>query len=137
MCQLVKYLICLIQTILGKLYTYCILKLCVYICHTLKCKVGLLMKILFSTWSDREIRTLLTRMHELPLSLATVTAFETRVVNCSHRLPKHIYQDIVTPLYERYVDSKMVRIFILFHLLIYSIFHVTLIICFQYFIANS
>ncbi len=35
------------------------------------------------TWSDREIRTLLARMHSLPLYLDTVRRFEEKIINCS------------------------------------------------------
>ena len=35
------------------------------------------------TWSDREIRTLLTRVHDLPLTLKSIKAFEKMFVDCS------------------------------------------------------
>jgi hypothetical protein len=65
---------------------------------------------LYRTWSDREIRTLLTQLHALPLSFSTVSNFETLIINCSHELPKHLYEDVSVPPYERYVDSKMVSL---------------------------
>ncbi|KAF4518392.1 hypothetical protein B566_EDAN010484 [Ephemera danica] len=59
------------------------------------------------TWSDREIRTLLTQLHDLPLSFSTVTNFEMQIINCSHQLPKQLYEGVSVPPYERYIDSKM------------------------------
>ncbi len=35
------------------------------------------------TWSDREIRTLLTRVHNLPLNLETVRKLDDKIINCS------------------------------------------------------
>ncbi|PSN30812.1 hypothetical protein C0J52_26045 [Blattella germanica] len=61
------------------------------------------------TWSDREIRTLLTRCFELPLNYARVVKFESDITNCSKDLPEEI--NISTPPYERYQDSKLVRYF--------------------------
>eukprot|EP00095_Tigriopus_kingsejongensis_P002042 maker-scaffold556_size137522-snap-gene-0.27 protein:Tk02042 transcript:maker-scaffold556_size137522-snap-gene-0.27-mRNA-1 annotation:"hypothetical protein LOTGIDRAFT_238796" len=58
------------------------------------------------TWSDREIRTLLTRMHNLPLYLETVRDFENLVMNCSKSLPKSL-SNVKAPLYERYFDSQL------------------------------
>lgn len=59
-----------------------------------------------STWSDREIRTVLTKLYELPLSYTIVDHFESLLANCS----KNGYeeQSPVTPEYERYIDSKLV-----------------------------
>ncbi|PSN30517.1 hypothetical protein C0J52_26582, partial [Blattella germanica] len=57
------------------------------------------------TWSDREIRTLLTRCFELPLNYARVVKFESDITNCSKDLPEEI--NISTPPYERYQDSKL------------------------------
>ncbi|KAL1502705.1 hypothetical protein ABEB36_007812 [Hypothenemus hampei] len=56
------------------------------------------------TWSDREIRNLLTKIYELPLSYEIVDHFEEFLVNCSElkKYPGH-----VTPPYERYIDSKL------------------------------
>ncbi|CAH0548693.1 unnamed protein product [Brassicogethes aeneus] len=56
------------------------------------------------TWSDREIRTLLTQIYELPLSFQIVDHFETMLLNCTEKITKN---DIATPLYERYVDSRL------------------------------
>lgn len=59
----------------------------------------------FSTWSDREIRTLLTQLYELPLSYATVDHFESLLLNCTEN---GNFPEVETPPYERYVDSKLV-----------------------------
>lgn len=58
-----------------------------------------------STWSDREIRTVLTKINDLPLSYRMVEMFDTTIINCSktYRGP----QVTVSP-YERYIDSKLV-----------------------------
>ncbi|XP_020291371.1 N-acetylglucosamine-1-phosphotransferase subunits alpha/beta isoform X2 [Pseudomyrmex gracilis] len=57
------------------------------------------------TWSDREIRTLLSRLYPLPLDYDLVMEFESAITNCSHRmnLPKFI--DV--PPGERYLDSTL------------------------------
>ncbi|KAJ8967018.1 hypothetical protein NQ314_003135 [Rhamnusium bicolor] len=57
-----------------------------------------------STWSDREIRTLLTKLYELPLSYAVVDHFEALLLNCSD---KGNFPVVATPPFERYVDSKL------------------------------
>ncbi|GFG35565.1 hypothetical protein Cfor_07589 [Coptotermes formosanus] len=60
------------------------------------------------TWSDREIRTLLTRSYDLPLSYARVIRFENDIMNCSKELPEEVSRiNIPTPPYERYQDSKL------------------------------
>ncbi|KAJ4439262.1 hypothetical protein ANN_07382 [Periplaneta americana] len=60
------------------------------------------------TWSDREIRTLLTRSYELPLSYARVVKFENDIMNCSRDLPQELTNILIpTPPYERYQDSKL------------------------------
>ncbi|VEN43957.1 unnamed protein product [Callosobruchus maculatus] len=56
------------------------------------------------TWSDREIRTLLTKLYELPLSYSIVDHFEAILLNCSE---KKTFPDVSTPEYERYIDSKL------------------------------
>ncbi|KAF5294321.1 hypothetical protein FQR65_LT10774 [Abscondita terminalis] len=59
------------------------------------------------TWSDREIRTLLTKLYDLPLTYATVDHFEELLLNCS----KHWgTPEVSTPEYERYVDSKLTMV---------------------------
>ncbi|CAG9857509.1 unnamed protein product [Phyllotreta striolata] len=55
------------------------------------------------TWSDREIRTLLTQLYDLPLSYSIVDNFENALLNC----PNADSDDIPVPLYERYADSKL------------------------------
>ncbi|XP_011645011.1 N-acetylglucosamine-1-phosphotransferase subunits alpha/beta [Pogonomyrmex barbatus] len=57
------------------------------------------------TWSDREIRTLLSRLYPLPLDYDLVMEFESEIVNCSHRvnLPKVVN----VPPGERYLDSTL------------------------------
>jgi hypothetical protein len=63
----------------------------------------------FRTWSDREIRTLLTRSYDLPLSYARVIKFENDIMNCSKELLEELSRiNIPTPPYERYQDSKLV-----------------------------
>ncbi|KAJ8956361.1 hypothetical protein NQ318_015099 [Aromia moschata] len=59
---------------------------------------------LSSTWSDREIRTLLTKLYELPLSYAVVDHFEAMLLNCSENWDLPV---VSTPSYERYIDSKL------------------------------
>jgi UDP-N-acetylglucosamine-lysosomal-enzyme len=63
------------------------------------------------TWSDREIRTLLTRIHSLPLDLEQINSFEKTIIDCATNMsnmgielpsPKTMSQ-----LYERYYDSKL------------------------------
>ncbi|XP_066593721.1 N-acetylglucosamine-1-phosphotransferase subunits alpha/beta isoform X2 [Prorops nasuta] len=57
------------------------------------------------TWSDREIRTFLTKLHPLPLDYSLVVEFENVITNCSQniKLPKVIE----TPPGERYIDSVL------------------------------
>lgn len=57
------------------------------------------------TWSDREIRTLLSKLYELPLSYMVVDHFEFLLINCSK---DGIFPDAPTPEHERYIDSKLV-----------------------------
>ncbi|XP_066144339.1 N-acetylglucosamine-1-phosphotransferase subunits alpha/beta [Euwallacea fornicatus] len=56
------------------------------------------------TWSDREIRNILTKMYELPLSFDIVDHFEGILLNCSEFIE---FPPIVAPLYERYIDSRL------------------------------
>ncbi|XP_066946144.1 N-acetylglucosamine-1-phosphotransferase subunits alpha/beta [Macrobrachium rosenbergii] len=56
------------------------------------------------TLSDREIRTLLTRLYDLPLHYSTVQAFHYFVKNCS---ATHHIKPVPTPVYERYSDSDI------------------------------
>ncbi|CAL8318384.1 unnamed protein product [Lota lota] len=58
--------------------------------------------------SDREIRTLATRVHELPLSLQDLTSLEQMLINCSKTLPSNLTQlDVVSPSQESYYDPSM------------------------------
>ena len=64
------------------------------------------------TWSDREIRTLLTRIHSLPLSLEYINSFEQAIINCEKNMTRlgvtlPAPEGKVSPLYERYYDSKL------------------------------
>ncbi|XP_036432578.1 N-acetylglucosamine-1-phosphotransferase subunits alpha/beta [Colossoma macropomum] len=58
--------------------------------------------------SDREIRTLATRIHELPLSLQDLTGLEQMLINCSKTLPSNQTQlHMVNPTQETYYDPSM------------------------------
>ncbi|XP_045071340.1 N-acetylglucosamine-1-phosphotransferase subunits alpha/beta-like [Coregonus clupeaformis] len=58
--------------------------------------------------SDREIRTLATRIHELPLNLQDLTGLEQLLINCSKTLPTNLTQlHIVSPTQEAYYEPSM------------------------------
>ncbi|KFO30294.1 N-acetylglucosamine-1-phosphotransferase subunits alpha/beta [Fukomys damarensis] len=58
--------------------------------------------------SDREIRTLATRVHELPLSLQDLTGLEHMLINCSKVLPANVTQlHRVPPTQEAYYDPNL------------------------------
>lgn len=58
--------------------------------------------------SDREIRTLATRIHELPLSLQDLTSLEQMLINCSKILPANeTHIDRVSPTKEAYYDPNL------------------------------
>lgn len=58
--------------------------------------------------SDREIRTLATRIHELPLSLQDLTSLEHMLINCSKTLHANITQiDSNPPTQEAYYDPNL------------------------------
>lgn len=58
--------------------------------------------------SDREIRTLATRIHELPLSLQDLTGLEQMLINCSKTLPTNLtLLHLVSPTQEAYYDPSM------------------------------
>lgn len=57
------------------------------------------------TWSDREIRTLLSRLYPLPLDYNLVMEFESAITNCSRRM--NLQEIINVPLGERYLDSTL------------------------------
>lgn len=59
-----------------------------------------------STWSDREIRTLLSRLYPLPLDYNLVMEFENDIINCSHRVNLPEIVDVLPG--ERYLDSTLV-----------------------------
>lgn len=58
--------------------------------------------------SDREIRTLATRIHDLPLSLQDLTSLEQMLINCSKTLPTNLtLLHLVKPTQEAYYDPSM------------------------------
>ncbi|XP_061061004.1 N-acetylglucosamine-1-phosphotransferase subunits alpha/beta isoform X5 [Eubalaena glacialis] len=58
--------------------------------------------------SDREIRTLATRIHDLPLSLQDLTGMEHVLINCSKMLPANITQlNNIPPTQEAYYDPNL------------------------------
>ncbi|XP_029017081.1 N-acetylglucosamine-1-phosphotransferase subunits alpha/beta [Betta splendens] len=58
--------------------------------------------------SDREIRTLATRIHDLPLSLQDLTGLEQMLINCSKTLPSNLTQlHLANPTQEAYYDPSM------------------------------
>lgn len=58
--------------------------------------------------SDREIRTLATRIHDLPLSLQDLTGLEHMLINCSKMLPANITQlNNIPPTQEAYYDPNL------------------------------
>lgn len=57
------------------------------------------------TWSDREIRTLLSRLYPLPLDYNLVMEFESEIINCSRRIS--LPEIIDVPPGERYLDSTL------------------------------
>ena len=58
------------------------------------------------TWSDREIRTLLTRVLDLPLTLKSIKSFEKLIVDCASNLTS-FKVPTSTPPFERYFDSDL------------------------------
>ncbi|XP_043262661.1 N-acetylglucosamine-1-phosphotransferase subunits alpha/beta isoform X1 [Colletes gigas] len=57
------------------------------------------------TWSDREIRTLLSRLYPLPLDYSLVVEFENAITNCSNHVK--ITEISNPPQGERYLDSSL------------------------------
>lgn len=58
--------------------------------------------------SDREIRTLATRIHDLPLSLQDLTGLEHMLINCSKILPSNVTQlNNIPPTQEAYYDPNL------------------------------
>ena len=60
----------------------------------------------FSVLSDREIRTLATRLYELPLDLQTLTGLENMFTNCSKFVKPEAYA--YQRVEEVYYDKNMV-----------------------------
>ena len=65
----------------------------------------------YRTWSDREIRTLLTRIYGVPLNYRVLMEFESFILNCSKYYDIGITKNINNN-YERYSDSVLVSDFI-------------------------
>nr|XP_012153616.1 PREDICTED: N-acetylglucosamine-1-phosphotransferase subunits alpha/beta isoform X2 [Megachile rotundata] len=57
------------------------------------------------TWSDREIRTLLSRLYPLPLDYSLVVEFENIITNCSNHI--NVAEISNPPPGERYLDSSL------------------------------
>ncbi|XP_074127497.1 N-acetylglucosamine-1-phosphotransferase subunits alpha/beta isoform X2 [Sminthopsis crassicaudata] len=58
--------------------------------------------------SDREIRTLATRIHDLPLSLQDLTGLEHMLINCSKLLPTNVTLiNNIPPTQEAYYDPNL------------------------------
>jgi hypothetical protein len=68
----------------------------------------------FSTWSDREIRTLATQLYSIPLTRGSILHFEGLLQRCAKG---HPVQPV--PPYERYLDSKLVILYYSVKLFIY------------------
>ncbi|XP_016968420.1 N-acetylglucosamine-1-phosphotransferase subunits alpha/beta [Drosophila biarmipes] len=63
-----------------------------------------------ATWSDREVRTFLTRIYPPPLDWSAMRYFEEVIHNCTRSLGVNIKADTVehsTLVYERYEDSNL------------------------------
>lgn len=60
--------------------------------------------------SDREIRTLATRLYELPLDLATLTKLEFTFVNCSKTLSESEQRQPDAREYETYYEKEMPQV---------------------------
>jgi len=63
------------------------------------------------TWSDREVRTCLTRIYPPPLDWSAMRFFEEVVQNCSISLGLDVNANKIVPstlVYERYEDSNLV-----------------------------
>ncbi|CAK9816071.1 N-acetylglucosamine-1-phosphotransferase subunits alpha/beta [Anthophora quadrimaculata] len=57
------------------------------------------------TWSDREIRTILSRLYPLPLDYSLVVEFENAITNCSNHVK--LADVLNAPPGERYLDSSL------------------------------
>lgn len=60
-----------------------------------------------ATWSDREIRTILTKIYSLPLDWSAVKYFEDIFKNCSTNLIDESLEPASTLVYERYENSDI------------------------------
>lgn len=64
--------------------------------------------------SDREIRTLATRLYDLPLYLETLTGLESMFLNCSEELPTDLQQlqqqQTLALIKEQYYDNRMPQV---------------------------
>ncbi|XP_041563546.1 N-acetylglucosamine-1-phosphotransferase subunits alpha/beta [Drosophila elegans] len=63
-----------------------------------------------ATWSDREVRTFLTRIYPPPLDWSAMRYFEDVIQNCTRNLGLNFKVDTVehsTLVYERYEDSNL------------------------------
>lgn len=94
-----KFLTYLTPTILGNI-------------TSIFCLTSWLIRKYFRTWSDREIRNLLTKIYELPLSYEIVDHFDGLLSNCSEFQK---YPEVETPPNERYLDSKLVFFISIFY----------------------
>lgn len=59
--------------------------------------------LLSRTWSDREIRTIMSQLYRLPLLKESVSHFEGMLTKCIVGLPTQ-----TQPPIERYIDSALV-----------------------------
>ncbi|RZF40440.1 hypothetical protein LSTR_LSTR013902 [Laodelphax striatellus] len=57
------------------------------------------------TWSDREIRTILTRIFPIPLQRNSIVWFEQALLNCANK--QTTIPQPITPMYERYLGSVL------------------------------
>ena len=61
---------------------------------------------MFRILSDREIRTLATRVFDLPLDLEKLTSLENMFINCSKHLPEEQIPEAM--IVEEYYEKTMV-----------------------------
>ncbi|XP_022082815.1 N-acetylglucosamine-1-phosphotransferase subunits alpha/beta-like isoform X2 [Acanthaster planci] len=59
--------------------------------------------------SDREIRTLATRLFELPLDLQTLSSLENNFIQCAKNLSREVYED-PSLTQEKYYEEKMPQV---------------------------
>ncbi|KAK3581579.1 hypothetical protein CHS0354_031927 [Potamilus streckersoni] len=63
-----------------------------------------------SILSDREIRTLATRLYDLPLDLQTLTKIEQTFINCSRQLPAELINQSAVLEQEVYYEKDMPQV---------------------------